>query len=929
MHMKTARILVALVLACGISAVQSAPNVWLSSPTNNAVLYEPASIPLHAEASDTNGIARLEFFAGSVSLGSAHSNMLNMTWTNVPAGSYVLKAVALNNSEVYGTSAPVNITVVSNSLPLVSITVIDSHAAEPADIGVFRLTRTGGTNESLLVNCVIGGTAETGHDYSNVFKVITIPAGALTADILITPIDDTLYESTETVVFSVLNSTNYRAGSPSSATVYLFDNETNQAPGVSVFSPTNGASFLLPTNILLQAEAHDVDGSIYAVNFFRGTNLIGSGTPINTAKTIFNFLWTNPPAGDPVITARAYDNFQKIGTSAPVQITISGNTTSNKPPSVSIYTPTNGSSFHAPTNIVIAVQAADNDGWISTVQFFANGTNLGTVTNYPWSTQPVNPFYLTWFNPQPGTYSLTAKATDNAGAAKLSEPVSVTILSPNPPEPTNVPPAVSITSPTNNELFYAPTNITVTAQAADSDGQVARVDFFVGDHLFASDTTPPYSVIWSNTATGNYNLSARATDNNGATAWASAVHVTIKSAAELSFVSRSVPLWYVPGVKTTVRLIVNPKTNTVSYSVQDTPPAGWTINTVGENGSMDTGGQSVTFGPFNDKLPRTLIYTVTPPVNESGEKRFIGTGTANDLVSPIVGVNVMIPPPPHPAETNAPNFSISTNELSAYVLAWKRCERWPISPSPVPLNYVTRAGYLVAGGGGYSISTNYPTPLPPLIWVRNASDITAGTLSNSVPWTTDNHGSAVASMPTNYTAGGTFTVTINVSPISTCSAYGLEDRPPEGWIVSNVSDGGFFCPILKRVKWGVFLDHQPRTVSYQVTATTNLQSIAYFSGVVSFDGINVPITGTRRTYLASGSPTTAKLQSVVTTASGDRIFTFIGQPGVVYRLEGTTDFINWTPMEELLNNDGVLHYTDPASSAFANRFYRTVPVEQD
>ena len=616
---------------------------------------------------------------------------------------------------------------------------------------------------------------------------------------------------------------------------------------------------------------------------------------------------------------------QKAGTSAPVHVVIKSQTVSNAVPAVTIYYPTNGSKFTAPTNIDLVAIASESNGAIASVEFFANGSSLGMATNNPISVQPANIYRLSWINPLPGSYELKAKATDTNGVTTVSTAVNVTILSNTPP---NLPPTISILSPANNSVFYGPTNISIAVQASDNDGQVSRVYFFKGSQVLGGSTVAPFSFIWTNAQPGAYGITARAFDNLNASSTSAPVYITIKSMTEISFVSLTLPLWYVPGVKLTVRLQASPKTNATSYVVHDAPPAGWIINSVGENGSIDTGGAGVTFGPFNDRLARTFTYMVTPPLNEAGEKHFVGTGTANDITSPIVGVTAVTAAQPHPADINPTNFFIGTNELDAYTTAWKRCQTWPVSPSPVPVNYLTRAGYIAQGGGAYAISTNYPSPLPPLIWVRDASvpDVTSNSLGSTVPWTTNNYGTAVASMPTNYFSNVTFAVSISVTPAAACSAYAVEDRPPEGWIVTNVNNGGFYCPILKKVKWGLFLDNQARTLTYQVTPSTNLPNVVGFSGVASFDGINVPITGRRYTYLNTGAVPPAKLQSMVTAPNGDRIIKFLGQPGVVYQLEGSENLTDWTPLDQLLNNDGVLDYTDPATTNFVNRFYRAIPT---
>jgi cellulose 1,4-beta-cellobiosidase len=91
----------------------------------------------------------------------------------------------------------------------------------------------------------------------------------------------------------------------------------------------------------------------------------------------------------------------------------------------------------------------------------------------------------------------------------------------------NTPPTVAISSPTEGSAFTAPANITITANASDSDGNVAQVDFYAGNTLVGSDTVAPFSVSWTNVAAGNYALTATATDNRGATVTSAAVNIVV------------------------------------------------------------------------------------------------------------------------------------------------------------------------------------------------------------------------------------------------------------------------------------------------------------------------------------------------------------------------------------------------------------------
>ena len=53
---------------------------------------------------------------------------------------------------------------------------------------------------------------------------------------------------------------------------------TNQPPTVSITSPAAGATFTAPATITVTAAASDTDGTITKVDFYRGTQLIGSDT---------------------------------------------------------------------------------------------------------------------------------------------------------------------------------------------------------------------------------------------------------------------------------------------------------------------------------------------------------------------------------------------------------------------------------------------------------------------------------------------------------------------------------------------------------------------------------------------------------------------------------------------------------------------------
>lgn len=91
----------------------------------------------------------------------------------------------------------------------------------------------------------------------------------------------------------------------------------------------------------------------------------------------------------------------------------------------------------------------------------------------------------------------------------------------------NKAPTVSITSPATGATFAAPATITITANATDSDGSIAKVSFYQGAMLLGTATVAPYTVTWPNVMGGSYSLTAVAEDNLGATKTSTAVAITV------------------------------------------------------------------------------------------------------------------------------------------------------------------------------------------------------------------------------------------------------------------------------------------------------------------------------------------------------------------------------------------------------------------
>src|SRR5688500_6589273 len=170
-------------------------------------------------------------------------------------------------------------------------------------------------------------------------------------------------------------------------------------------------------------------------------------------------------------------------------------------PTVSLTAPAAGALYTAPVAVVLqATASASSSGKsIMQVEFFASGIAIGTITAAPYT--------FSWTNVAAGSYSLTARATDNLGATATSAAITVTV---------NAPPSVSLTGPTSGAVFTAPASVTLSAAAADSDGTVSQVEFFQGSTLLATVTSVPYAFSVNSLPGGAYSFTARATDNRRA-----------------------------------------------------------------------------------------------------------------------------------------------------------------------------------------------------------------------------------------------------------------------------------------------------------------------------------------------------------------------------------------------------------------------------
>ncbi|HVV71374.1 MAG TPA: Ig-like domain-containing protein [Verrucomicrobiae bacterium] len=127
----------------------------------------------------------------------------------------------------------------------------------------------------------------------------------------------------------------------------------------------------------------------------------------------------------------------------------------------------------------------------------------------------------------------------------IGDPAGATVFI-TPPNVTNLPPIATLTSPLDGSSFTTPGVVPLVALGADRDGQVVSMEFFADTNSLGVVTNwvvvdPPgpghgflpgtraFFLTWSNPPLGKFALTAKATDNGGASGISSPVHIAIES----------------------------------------------------------------------------------------------------------------------------------------------------------------------------------------------------------------------------------------------------------------------------------------------------------------------------------------------------------------------------------------------------------------
>jgi hypothetical protein len=369
-----------------ISNASNLQLIYISNPGNNQSYIAPASVTINATAlSGGAPVTLVEFFGDGAKLGEASSSPYSAAWSSPSLGSHVLKVIATLGSGIQLTSAPVQISIQSPSVPPISSTLVQAgatwkfYATNAAPTGAWTtLSYNDGNWRS--------GPAELG--YGDGGEATIVPFG---------PDANNKW-----------------------VTAYFRHVFTINDPGAV-------------TNLLLNVKRDDG-----AVVYLNGSEVLrdlmapgpvswGTLASISAADDGANFnpFNLNPASLTQGTNVLAVEIHQSAGNSSDMSFdaALLATAASVRPRQITLLSPTNGAPIALPSDVPFSADAVAGGSLIITqLQFFADGAVVAEDSSYPYSTG--------WSSAPVGIHQVFAVGTDSAGDSITSAPVSITVTSP-------------------------------------------------------------------------------------------------------------------------------------------------------------------------------------------------------------------------------------------------------------------------------------------------------------------------------------------------------------------------------------------------------------------------------------------------------------------------------------------------------------------
>ncbi|MFZ4785851.1 MAG: Ig-like domain-containing protein [Flavobacteriales bacterium] len=280
-----------------------------------------------------------------------------------------------------------------------------------------------------------------------------------------------------------INGTNAQDGLvPSSATTYLVPNTLGLGSILDVLDQTDGNSITI------------ANGTIAALGGIVGPTasnrvLIAQFTTNGVLSLAFNVQLVNVATGNAENYVASNPGAGEL--THPTLTFISGNA-----PTANVLTPANNSNYSFGSNVPLTVNAADNGGVITLVEFYIDGNLVGSDTSSPYSFD---------YTATGGAQTFYAIVYDNDCLSAQTSTVNFSAVN-------NTPPTITLTAP---DFVIFGNGVTFSAIANDPDGSVVSVEFFVDGVSVGVDNTSPYSLDYTPALGEGQVVNAVVTDNLG------------------------------------------------------------------------------------------------------------------------------------------------------------------------------------------------------------------------------------------------------------------------------------------------------------------------------------------------------------------------------------------------------------------------------
>lgn len=375
------------------------PTVSISSPPAGSSYTSPAAVEITATASDIDGlIARVEFLDNGTLLGTDTTSPYSFSWNANTPGSHTLTVRAFDNMSA-STSATRNVTVNAGStLP-------------GEEVNLYAINAPTAFGWNVVPDTAAAGGARLQNPNAAAAKTEALAAPALYFE----------------MSFEAEAGQPYHLWIRGLATSNSWQNDSVHVQFDNSVTAAGAPIYRIGTTSATAVTLEDCSGCGMA-GWGWSDNAIGamgsdiyfasSGTQTIRVQVREDGLGIDQVFLSPSMFLTGSPGATKNDTAVyPEQAGIAG--TPNTPPTVSLTAPEAGALYTAPADVTIAADAADVDGTIARVDFYANSTLVGSTTTAPYS--------VVWQATTAGSYTLTAKAIDDRGTATTSAGRSITV----------------------------------------------------------------------------------------------------------------------------------------------------------------------------------------------------------------------------------------------------------------------------------------------------------------------------------------------------------------------------------------------------------------------------------------------------------------------------------------------------------------------